>query len=258
MPGPPHADLTAEALRLLSAAEAEGVSARLIGGMAIRLLSGERLDPAFAREIADLDFIVGRKGGLSLGELLAASGYEPDVEFNALNGARRMLFWDRSHGRQVDVFVGGFEMCHELPLAERLEQRPHTLPAAELLMTKLQIVELTAKDRGDAFALLHAHEVSQSDRDERGEEAINIGVISSLTSRDWGLYRTFQMNFERLSASVGDLRIEAQGRELIQERIERLRAEIEAAPKSRRWKLRERIGDRKRWYETPEEVDRDN
>ena len=256
MPGAPEPDLAGEALRLLSAAEAEGITTRLIGGMAIRLISGERLDPAFAREIADLDFIVGRKGGLNLGELLAASGYEPDVEFNALNGARRMLFWDRSHGRQVDVFVGSFEMCHALPLADRLEQRPHTLPAAELLMTKLQIVELTAKDRGDAFALLHAHEVSDSDRDAKGEEAINVSVISSLTSRDWGLQRTFEINFERLSESVGDLRIETSGKVLISERIERLRAEIEAAPKSRKWKLRDRIGDRKQWYETPEEVDR--
>lgn len=256
MPGPPEADLTGEALRLLSAAEAEGITARLIGGMAIRLIAGERLDPAFAREIADLDFIVRRKAGLRLGELLAASGYEPDLEFNALNSARRMLFWDPSHRRQVDVFVGSFEMCHALPLAERLEQRPHTLAAAELLMTKLQIVELTAKDRDDAFALLHAHEVADSDRDVEGEETINAGVISSLTSHDWGLYRTFRMNFERLDESVGDLRIEAEGRELITERIERLRAEIEAAPKSRKWKLRDRIGDRKQWYETPEEVNR--
>src|SRR5690348_8563843 len=120
MAGAPEADLTGEALRLLSAAEAEGITARLIGGMAIRLIAGERLDPVFAREIADLDFIVRRKGGMRMGELLRASGYEPDLEFNALNGARRMLFWDRSHGRQVDVFVGSFEMCHALPLAERL------------------------------------------------------------------------------------------------------------------------------------------
>ena len=254
--GAPEADLTSEALRILSTAEAEGITARLIGGMAIRMIAGERLDPAFAREIADLDFIVRRKGGLRFGELLAASGYEPDVEFNALNGARRMLFWDRPHGRQVDVFVGSFEMCHALPLAERLEQRQHTLPAAELLMTKLQIVELTPKDRDDAFALLDAHEVADSDRDVEGEETINASVISSLTSHDWGLYRTFQMNFERLEESVGDLRIDAEGRELITERIERLRAEIDAAPKSRKWKLRDRIGDRKQWYETPEEVNR--
>lgn len=256
MAGNPEADLTSEAIRLLSAADAEGIPTRLIGGMAIRLISGDRLDPAFAREIADLDFVVGRKGGRGLGELLATSGYEPDAEFNALHGARRMLFWDQAHGRQVDVFVGSFEMCHALPLADRLEQRPQTLAAAELLMTKLQIVELNAKDRGDAFALLHAHEVSDSDRDPNGGDAINASLISSLTSHDWGLQRTFEINFERLTVSAGELQIDAGGKELIRGRIARLKAEIEVAPKSRKWKLRDRIGERKQWYETPEEVDR--
>ncbi|MFN8163547.1 MAG: hypothetical protein U0R26_06895 [Solirubrobacterales bacterium] len=256
MPGTPEPDLAGEAIRLLSAAEDKGISTRLIGGMAIRLITGERLDPAFVRDIADLDFVVARKGGSKLGELLAASGYQPEAEFNALNSARRMLFWDPAHGRQVDVFVGGFEMCHVRPLADRLEQRPQTLPAAELLMTKLQIVELNAKDRADAFALLHAHEVSDADRDASGEDAINMRQISFLTSRDWGLQRTFEINFERLNQSVGELPIESRGKELIGDRIARLRAEIDAAPKSRKWKLRDRVGERKQWYETPEEVDR--
>jgi hypothetical protein len=256
MPGSPEADLIGEAIRLLSAAEAKGIETRLIGGVAIRLIAGERLDPAFIREIADLDFVVERRGGSSLGELLATSGYQPDAEFNALNGARRMLFWDPVHGRQVDVFVGSFEMCHALPLVDRLRQRPQTLPAAELLMTKLQIVELNAKDRGDIFALLLAHEVSDSDRDEDGADAINAGLVASLTSRDWGLQRTFEVNFDRLTRSVEELPVEAGAKELIRSRIARLRAEIEAAPKSRKWKLRDRIGERKQWYETPEEVDR--
>jgi hypothetical protein len=30
---------------------------------------------------------------------------------------------------------------------------------------------------------------------------------------------------------------------------------IEEAPKSRAWKLRAKIGERKRWYDLPEEVD---
>ncbi|HEX8753229.1 MAG TPA: hypothetical protein VF731_07420, partial [Solirubrobacterales bacterium] len=159
-------------------------------------------------------------------------------------------------GRQVDVFVGSFEMCHTLPLAERLGARPGTLPAAELLMTKLQIVELNEKDRGDAFALLLAHEVAEADVDASGADAIDASRIASLTSRDWGLQRTFELNFERLREALGALPLEEGGRETIAVRIERLAAAIEAAPKSRRWKLRERIGERVQWYEEPEEVDR--
>jgi hypothetical protein len=253
----PEADLAAEALRLLSSIEAAAVEARLIGGMAIRLIAGERLDPAFHREIADLDFISARREGRRLGDLLAASGYQPDERFNALNGARRMLFLDPLHGRQLDVFVGSFEMCHTLPLAERLGARPRTLPAAELLMTKLQIVELNDKDRGDIFALLLAHEVAAADLDAAGADAIDAARIASLTSRDWGLQRTFELNLERLRETVAALPVQEGSRETIAGRIERLAGAIEEAPKSRKWKLRDRIGDRKQWYEEPEEVDRD-
>jgi hypothetical protein len=251
-----EADLATEALRLLSSIESEGVEARLIGGMAIRLIAGERLDPAFHREIADLDFFSARGEGRRLGDLLAAGGYEPEEQFNALNGARRMLFLDPLHDRQVDIFIGSFEMCHTLPLAERLGARPQTLPAAELLMTKLQIVELNEKDRGDIFALLLAHEVAEADLDPGGADAIDAARVATLTSRDWGLQRTFELNLERLREAVGALPLEQGSREAIAVRIERLGAVIDAAPKSRKWKLRDRIGDRKQWYEEPEEVDR--
>ena len=36
--------------------------------------------------------------------------------------------------------------------------------------------------------------------------------------------------------------------------VRAVRAVIEAAPKSRAWRLRSRIGERVKWYETPEEV----
>ena len=143
-------------------------------------------------------------------------------------------------------------MCHELPLTERLTQLPDTLPAAEVLMTKLQIVQLNAKDRGDLYALLRSHEVA--DHDDR---AINVGRITALTAEDWGLQRTFEINLDRLSAALAEEGLDDESRAVIAGRIEALAAAIEAAPKSRRWKLRARVGERKRWYEEPEEVDRD-
>jgi hypothetical protein len=251
-----EADLVKEAGRLLAAVAAADVPARLIGGMAIRLLLGTRLDPIFEREIADLDFVCAGGAGGRLGEVLTGAGYQGDEQFNALNGARRLLFWDPERGRQIDVFVGRFEMCHELPLAERLEVRAATLPAAELLMTKLQIVELNRKDQRDAFALLDGAEVTGADRAEDGADAINAARIASLTAQDWGLQRTFELNLERLRGGVGELELPDPRRDAIAARIERLLAAMEEAPKSRRWKMRARIGERKQWYEEPEEVGR--
>jgi hypothetical protein len=245
-------DLEREARRLLSAIEREGLDARLIGGMAILLLAGERLHPRFAREIQDLDFVITKKHRRGTEQLLTSSGYVPEAQFNALNGARRLLFFDETHGRQIDVFVDRFEMCHVLPLTERLTHRPHTLPAAEVLMTKLQIVQLNAKDRSDLYAILHSHDVADHD-----EQAVNAQRIAALTAEDWGLQRTFEINLDRLSAALSEEALDEESRDVIAGRIEALAAALDAAPKSRRWKLRARVGERKRWYEEPEEVDRD-
>lgn len=253
----PLSDLTEEAERLLTEVSAAAAPARLIGGMAIRLLLGSRLDPIFEREIGDLDFVCAADGGNALGQVLVDAGYLADQQFNALNGARRLLFLDPGHGRQIDVFVGRFEMCHELPLAERIDVRSDTLPAAELLMTKLQIVELNRKDQRDAFALLDGAEVAEGDLAPDGSPAIDAVRIASLTSQDWGLQRTFELNFERLRGSLDELELAAERRSAIGARIDRLATAIEDAPKSRKWKLRARIGERKQWYEEPEEVERD-
>jgi hypothetical protein len=242
-------DLEAEAHRLLDAMAERGLEARLIGGMAVRMLAGERLHPAYRRHIGDLDFVVGRRDGRAVEALLAEAGYTPEQQFNALNGHRRLLFLDPGNERQLDVFVESFEMCHELPLAERLGERPDTLPAADVLMTKLQIVHLNAKDRGDLYALLHSLPVATHD-----EDAINAERITALTAGDWGLQRTFELNLERLRESLGEQPLDEGERRTVGERIDALAAAMEAAPKTRRWKLRARVGERKRWYELPEEV----
>lgn len=231
---------------------ARDLDARLIGGMAVRILAGERFDPAFERDILDLDFVVAKRHRRQFGELLEAAGYTPDEQFNALNGASRMLFFDLEHSRQIDVFVERFVMCHELPVAARLTQRPDTLPAAEVLMTKLQIVHLNAKDRHDLYALIYSHEVAGHD-----DQAVNAAIIARLTSEDWGLHRTFELNFQRLREGLPDLPLDDAAVAEIAERIDALAAAMDAAPKSRRWKLRAQIGERKRWYEEPEEVDRE-
>ena len=243
-------DIGAEALRLLGEVDARGLRARLIGGMAIRLLADDRMPTAYERPIQDLDFIVAKRAARDLGRMIVEAGYVADERFNALNGARRMLFLDPAHGRQVDVFVESFEMCHALPLAERIDVRPRTLPAADVLMTKLQIVELNAKDRGDLYALLASHDVRAGD-----EDAIAVDRIVSLTAGDWGLQHTFELNLARLREGLGEVPEDV--RDAVAGRIDALARAMDEAPKSRKWKVRAKVGERKRWYEEPEEVDRE-
>jgi len=241
----------AEAHRLSDEIAERDIGARLIGGMAIRILAGDRFDPLFERKIEDLDFVVAKREREGLAALLIESGYQADDHFNALNGATRMLFLDPENARQVDVFVGGFRMCHELPLTERLPVMPATLPAAEVLMTKLQIVELNEKDRNDIYSLILSHDVGAGD-----DGVINVERITELTADDWGLQKTFEVNFERLVSDLPGIQLDDAEKSSISERIALLQTSIEEATKSRRWKLRARIGERRQWYEVPEEVNR--
>ncbi len=242
-------DIVEETGRLVAAAERAGVVLRLLGGMAIDFHVGER-HRSLAREIGDIDFATQKGESRRARDFLDAEGYEPDLRFNATHGARRLLFYDRPHGRQVDVFVGVFDMCHVLPLAERLAVEPVTLPLAELLLTKLQIVNLNRKDFLDSYALLLTHDVADHD-----DDAINAGRIAELAARDWGLHHTIELTLDRLRVGLADVELDERERALVCVRIDAIAAAMASAPKTSRWRMRSRVGDRVCWYENPDEVD---
>jgi hypothetical protein len=249
-PREPEPGILDEGLRLVSLAKEREVVLRMLGGAAIHLRLGSRLHPRFRRDLQDIDFVTAKGAGRQVSELLREEGYEANEGFNRTHGATRLLFYDTANERQVDVFVGSFRMCHELPLARRLMLDATTLPLAELVMTKMQIVRLNQKDLFDLYALLLAYEVEDHDAD-----AINGSYIGSLCGRDWGLYRTFSLNLERLAGALPGLPVDAEERATIGRRIDALSSAIEEAPRSQRWRMRARVGDRVRWYEEPEEVE---
>jgi hypothetical protein len=229
---------------VLAAAEREHVTLRLLGGVAVRVRS-RSLPPALTREYKDLDFATTKKASGDAQKLLRRLGYEPHVGFNAMNSRERLLFFDEPNARQVDVFVGSFRMCHEIPLEKRLDVDAHTVPLAELLLTKLQIIELNEKDVRDAVALLLEHEVGDDD------SGLNSARVAALCAEDWGLWRTITRNLESVQQHLGGYDVD---REMVSTRLAHLQERIEEAPKSRGWRLRGRVGERKRWYELPEEV----
>ncbi len=68
-----------------------------------------------------------------------------------------------------------------------------TLPLAELLLAKMQIVKINEKDLVDMIALLLEHPFGESDG-----EILNVARIAKLCAEDWGLWRTSTMNLEKL------------------------------------------------------------
>jgi hypothetical protein len=242
-----EADVVSEGQRLLARAAEADVPLRLLGGVAIRLRAPGELLPAFRRTYADLDFVTAKKGAGRAAELFRKEGYEPHVAFNALHGQERLLFFDVDHDRQVDIFVGAFAMSHKIPLDARLEVDPVSIPLAELLLTKLQIAQLNEKDIRDALALLEGHPVGDADG-----ETVNAGRIAALCGADWGLWRTITGNLDTCCALAPGY--DVPNRAEVEARLQVLLHRIEAEPKTRGWKLRAKIGERKRWYELPEEV----
>jgi hypothetical protein len=236
-----------EGRAVVEQAAAQGLTVRLMGGIGIRMVLGDRFPERYSRAYGDIDVIVGRRDARAVEELLAGRGWDPATAFNALNGARRLLFHDPAGPAQVDVFVEAFEMCHALPFAESLQRPGPTLPATDLLMSKLQIVALNAKDRSDLYALLEGCDVRDGDH-----RSIEPDRVATLTGRDWGLHHTFQLNLARLREGLAS----AEAPPALGAPIDAIAEAMERAPKTRAWKLRARIGERKRWYEDPEEVDR--
>ncbi len=243
-------DVVEEARRVAGLAEDGNVPLRLLGGVAVNVRSREGLGPAFRREYADMDFMVPKGRSAETQRFFDALGYAPQTRFNTLYGRERLLFFDEENDRQVDILVGTFRMCHEIPIGKRLDLEPMTIPLAELLLTKLQIIELNEKDVRDALALLHDHPVEENDGD-----AINAARVAGLCAADWGLWRTFTANLEALGGHLDRYDLEDGGRERIQQGVEQLQARIEEEPKPFAWRMRAKIGDRKRWYDLPEEVE---
>ncbi|MDQ3862232.1 MAG: hypothetical protein M3317_01790, partial [Actinomycetota bacterium] len=222
-----RSDVIEEALRITEEAERDGATLRLLGGVAIRLRAEDGLHSAFEREYADLDWIVPKGKSSEAQKFFDSIGYTPHVRFNAIHGRERLLFFDEENDRQVDVLVGTFRMSHQIPFGDRLALEPVTVPLAELLLTKLQIVELNEKDVRDALALLHDHPVEEEDGD-----AINGAQIAKLCASDWGLWRTFTANLAALEGHLELYELPEESKERIRERVERLQGRMEEEPKS--------------------------
>jgi hypothetical protein len=203
------------------------------------------LPPSLSREYGDLDFASAKKSSGDLQKLMRDLGYEPHLGFNAMNGRERLLFYDNPNERQVDVFVSSFRMCHEIPLEKRLGVDEDTVPLAELLLTKLQIIELNEKDVRDTVAILLEHEVTDDDA------GVNAVQFASLCCEDWGLCRTITQNLVSVREHLGRYEVD---HDVVATRLDMLLERVEGTPKSRSWKLRAKIGERKRWYQLPEEV----
>jgi hypothetical protein len=246
------ADPLPEAISLVQGAAGQGLALKILGGMGVRVLCPDF--PPRQRAGQDIDFACLGKQRRQVADWMERAGCEPDKRFNNLNGDRQMYFTAPS-GRPIDVMVDKLTMCHELDLRPSFKtgsQSP-TLDPADLLLSKLQIFELNAKDAHDILHLLSGVPVAANS----ARPAIDPDRFGSVVASDWGWWRTVTMNLKKLPGLLAETPALAPP----QRRLDPLAAAAQlndvadAVPKGAKWKLRARIGDKVRWYELPEEVD---
>ncbi len=240
---PPANGLEA-AIQIIDLAEQKGVRLRLLGGLAFKKLCPSSADPRYFRENKDIDLMGKREDSREIVKTMEALGYRPREVFNKLNMGQRLIYYDMSNKRRVDIFLDEFIMCHKFNFKESILAGTYTLPITQLVMTKLQVVEKTDKEYMDLIAAFRDFPIVEKGDGIRGDE------IAELCAKDWGMYTTFRKSLSALMARAslpGDSETAS-----VAAKAERIVAMMDSRPKSLAWKMRARIGEKARWYELPE------
>jgi hypothetical protein len=244
-----------EAFRIMEEAEKHGIILRLLGSVAIKLHCPNFSDlyTQANRPLTDLDFMTYGQFNSSLREFFENLGYTTDERILRYFGRYRHIYHsNKVEGLHVDIFFDQLSFCHPINFKGRLEIDNPTIPLAELLLEKMQIVEINEKDLKDTVILLREHQIGSSSSDE-----IDGKYVAKTLSNDWGFYYTLTTNLNKVEQYLKDFsQLTEADRQVISQRLDDVRQLIEAEPKSLKWKLREKVGTKVRWYREVEEVDR--
>jgi hypothetical protein len=242
-----HLEYVDRALDIVEKAKARQVELRILGSLAYRLHCPASLDlfEKMQRDLTDVDFAASSRQRKEVRTFLEELGYVIDRDLLVTTEGKRYAFSDPESKLVVDVFFDELFFCHPIPLRDRLELDYPTITPTDLLLEKMQIVEINPKDVKDTLVLLLEHPV-----DSEGSDAIDGAYVAKLLGADWGFYYTVTTNLAQLGRHVADYpSFSAEQRQLVEQRVQQLLEVIENEPKTGKWKLRARIGPRKKWYQ---------
>ncbi len=241
-----------ELQRILKASRDAGLTLRVIGSLAFQMHCPKYgyLQAAMGRAYTDIDFAGYGKESREITVLMAGLGYVENEQVSLFSEGNRAIFDNHDIGLYVDVFYDKLDFCHPIPWGGRLDVDSPTIPLAEMLLEKMQIVEINEKDIIDTIMLLLEHDLGDTDA-----ETINMSRVAELCAGDWGLWRTTTMNLDKVQRLAQDYeQLEAGHKAEVTARVEAALARIESEPKPLAWRLRARVGDRVKWYKDVDEV----
>jgi hypothetical protein len=244
-------EFVAEAVKIVKSAEEEGIVLRLMGALAVSYHCPQyrHYHEKMERTPTDIDFASYSKFKTKLTAYLQDLGYKTDsmmMSYPSYAEGKRYIYYGKVH---VDVFFDELRMCHRIDWNHRLELDSPTIPIADIVLEKLQIVQINPKDIKDLIILFLEHEVGDTDK-----EMINGEYISELLSKDWGFYYTSTINLGKVMSLMDEyVKLPEHEATQVRGRVEKLLGMIDGKPKSMGWKMRSRIGTKQKWYMEVEE-----
>jgi len=262
-----------EAEKLVEDAKKKGIILRIMGGLGIAMHSLEARDFAVklgrtgagvvkGQEYTDIDFMSYGKQRNKVREFFGEFGYAKRRATLSSAASNRQIYYHPKGWFYIDVFFDRLIVAnHPIDFKRRLELDYPTITVTDMLLEKIQMWEaFSAKDLKDCLLLLKVHNVK-----EKGEkESIDASHIAKLLSQDWGFWYTATTNLQKLRKFITEIdkigleigvdpkQIEKKDREEIAQRIETLLNRIDKQSKSFGWKMRSKVGTKKRWYEPVE------
>jgi hypothetical protein len=236
----------------MTLARESGLTLRLLGAVAFarRCPNHAYLRERLGRHFTDIDFAAYGRDAEGIRAMLKDAGYVDDPHVYVGSEGSRLVAEHPGIGMHIDVFLDKLEFCHTVRWKDRLEIDRETIPLAELLLQKMQIVETNEKDLIDTITLLLEFPLGDSDVD-----TINIERVAQVCGKDWGWWRTLTMNLDKvrqMADHYAELTDEEKRR--VADQVAAALDRIEAEPKSMSWKLRAKVGDRKKWYRDVDEL----
>ncbi len=241
-----------ELQRILKASSEASIILRVIGSLAFQLHCPNfgYLQAALGRAYTDIDFAAYSRQSKEVRSLMAHLGYTENREVFIVSEGDRAIYENPTIGIHTDVFFEKLSFSHIIYWNNRLEIDNPTIPLAELLLEKMQIVKINEKDVIDTIMLLLEHPLGDKD-----QEIINIKYIAGLCSADWGLWRTTTMNLDKVrQLAQGYTQLTPEQKAKIDSQVKNALARIDQEPKSLAWRLRSRVGERVKWYRDVDEV----
>ena len=228
----------------------QGVTLRLLGSLAVihHIQDRDKLLNLIDRvPTHDIDFMGYSKEQTQADRMFINLGYEvdPSVAYSLEYGIQRLIYHHRENEIMAEIFLDQLRMSHTLDFRGRLELDNPTISLIDLLLSKLQIQEITEKDIKDIIVLLSEHDLGSDSR-----ESVDLSHLLSVTSDDWGFYYTAKTNLDIVKQWLGKVDVlESSMSQDIETKLNEIEKSMEEAPKSLRWNLRSIIGTRMKWYE---------